>query len=95
MTTINGWTHCSEPPPVDQECESDYLLVMGGEHIAPVVCFYANGRYQIVGCSGALKEPRWWKKLEPMPAFLFRPSALRWARESGLVIDETEKEKQK
>jgi hypothetical protein len=88
MKTI--WMEYPEnQPPVDDDGESTYLLVLCDKAVAPLSAYFSGGVFFQLGCpGGVLHNVRAWAPMVKVPARFFKPHTLRYAAE----IIETEGE---
>lgn len=90
----HGWRPGDRPPSVDNEGESDFVMVLAKGLTAPAVGYYLDTAH---GAAPGWRlyptamqyEVRWWKPLEKIPASLFPLSSHRWVIETGIAFDDT------
>jgi hypothetical protein len=75
-------------PPVNEEDESDYLLVLTRGYLAPITAFYANGKFSPITTVKGELDVRAWMKMPTIPAVFYDGPLLDWAIKSNLVVME-------
>lgn len=94
MSTTEWFDINEEMPPLDNEHESPYLLVLSDRAVCPLAAYYdgTRGAFYVLGAPGvdALRGVRAWAYMPRAPRrfYAVHPGLLKHAEQSDLIEDE-------